>query len=176
MNKVIAAVHGDSDFESALNSGVETIFDLSPNIMTIEEKVKKAHSKGKKVFVHIDLAEGIGKDRFGILHVKQLGVDGVISTRTGLIKAAKELDVCTVQRFFMVDSQSVETTLKTLNISKPDMIELMPGTVGKVISKLKTQMNLPIIAGGLIETQEEADEAYSNGAIAISTGKRDLWN
>jgi glycerol uptake operon antiterminator len=175
MNKVIAAVHGDIDFESALNSCVETIFDLSPNIMTVEEKVKKAHSKGKKVFVHIDLAEGIGKDRFGILHVKQLGVDGVISTRTGLIKAAKELGVCTVQRFFMVDSQSVETTLKTLNISKPDMIELMPGTVGKVISKLKTQMNLPIIAGGLIETQEEANEAYSSGAIAISTGKRELW-
>ena len=175
MGNVIAAVHCDSDFEIALESTVDTVFDLSPNVMTLKDKVHKAHAKGKKLFIHMDLAEGIGKDKFGILHAKEMGIDGVISTRTSLIKAAREAEVCTVQRFFMVDSQSVETTLKTLNISKPNMIELMPGTVGKVISNLKMQMDLPIIAGGLIETIEEANEAYKNGAIAISTGKKELW-
>ena len=176
MKNVIAAVHSDKDFELALESGIEMIFDLSPNIMSLEEKVKKAHLNNKKIFIHIDLAEGIGKDRFGILHAKELGIDGVISTRTGLIKAAKETGVSTVQRFFMVDSQSIDTTLKTLNISKPDMIEVMPGTVKKIILRLKSQISMPIIAGGLIESKEEADEAYSSGAIAISTGKKDLWN
>ncbi len=175
MNNIIAAVHGEDAFFKALNSDVEIIFDLSPNIMFLEENVKKAHEKGKKLFIHIDLAEGIGKDKSGIVYAKSFGIDGIISTRTGLIKAAREAGVATVQRFFVVDSQSVETTLKTLNSSKPDMIEIMPGTVLKVIKKLKTKTNLDIIAGGLIETGEEVNDACKNGAIAISTGKDDLW-
>ena len=175
MKKVIAAVHGDREFELALESEVEIIFDLSPNIMSLEGKVKKAHSKNKKMFIHIDLAEGIGKDKFGILHAKEMGIDGVISTRTSLIKAAKEAEVSTIQRFFMVDSQSIDTTLKTINISKPDMIEVMPGTVNKIISRLKEQISMSIIAGGLIETDEEIDDAVNRGAVAISTGNCSLW-
>ena len=175
MNNIIAAVHGEEAFFKALNSNVEIIFDLSPNIMCLGENVKKAHEKGKKLFIHIDLAEGIGKDKFGIIYAKSFGIDGIISTRTSLIKAAREVGVVTVQRFFVVDSQSVETTLKTLNSSKPDMIEIMPGTVLKVIKNLKTKTSLDIIAGGLIESQEEVNDACENGAIAISTGKVDLW-
>lgn len=56
------------------------------------------------------------------------------------------------------------------------MIEIMPGSVTKVISRLKEILDIPIIAGGLIETEEEAIEVIKSGAAAVSTGKITLWN
>lgn len=175
-NKVIAAVRTKDELIKASFSDVKIIFDLNPNIMTVEENLKAAHREGKKYFIHIDLAEGIGKDKSGIEYLKKLGVDGVISTRTSIIKFARELGVFTVQRFFIVDSHSIETTLESIKSSKPQMIEIMPGSVAKVISKLKSSLEIPIIAGGLIETEEEALEIIKSGASAVSTGKMMLWN
>lgn len=47
-------------------SDVEVLFHLNANIMTIESDIKKAKADNKYIFVHIDLAEGIGKERIGI--------------------------------------------------------------------------------------------------------------
>ena len=55
------------------------------------------------------------------------------------------------------------------------MIEIMPGTLSKIISRLKDELKTPIVAGGLIETKEEINEALSCGATAISTGKQEFW-
>lgn len=54
------------------------------------------------------------------------------------------------------------------------MIEIMPGTLDKVIKKLKNEINIPIIAGGLIETQEEIKASLESGASAVSTGKKEF--
>ena len=175
MNKVIATVTCEETFSCALNADVEIIFDISSNIMTISDRVERAHSVGKRYFLHIDLAEGIGKDKYGLLFVKRLGVDGIISTKTMMIKTANEVGLSTVQRFFMVDTQSIETTGKALVASKAEMIEILPGNVSKVIARLRALTDVPIIAGGLIETVEEIQEAIKNGAAAISTGKSGLW-
>jgi len=175
-NKVITAVRTREELISAASSDVKIIFDLSPNILTIEENVNIAHKANKKFFIHIDLAEGIGKDKSGIEYVKKLGVDGVISTRTGIIKLARELGIFTVQRFFIVDSHSIETTIESIKTSKPQMIEVMPGSVLKVISRLKEVLEIPIIAGGLIESENEAVNIIKSGASAVSTGKTHLWN
>ena len=172
---IIAAVRNERDMERALNSGVEIIFDLGPNILTLDETVIKVHNAGKKIFLHMDLMEGVGKDRAGLMYVKQKGVDGVISTRVSMIKAAREAGLFTVQRFFVVDSQSVSTTLEGIKSSRPDMIEIMPGIVTKVIADLKGKLNIPIIAGGLIDSRMEVMDALQSGATAVSTSKRELW-
>ena len=133
------------------------------------------HKAGKKLFIHLDLAEGIGKDEHGILFAKEQGVDGIISTRINIIKMAKKAGVFTVQRFFIVDSHSVETTIESAKSSKADMIEIMPGTISKVVKSLKKELTMPIVAGGLIESWEEIDEAIACGATAISVGKKEFW-
>ena len=172
---IIAAVRNERDMEKALRSEVETIFYLSPNILTIEKTVKKAHDAGKKIYLHVDLAEGLGKDKAGIEYLKHRDVDGIISTRVNIIKAAREAGLFTVQRFFIVDSQSVNSTLEGIKASKPDMIELMPGIVTKVIANLKEKLNIPIIAGGMIESRLEVRDALQSGATAVSTSKCELW-
>ena len=172
---VIAAVRTDEELKNALNRNINVIFDLNPDLITISKKVKKAHDAGKKLFIHMDLANGIGKDKSGIMFAKHIGVDGIISTRVNIIKIARELGVFMVQRFFIVDSHSIDTTIDALKASKADMIEVMPGIVYKVIEKLHQSIQTPSIAGGLIQTGEEVERALSCGATAVSTGKPELW-
>ena len=148
---------------------------LAPCIADIKRQTEMVHKAGKKLFIHLDLAMGIGKDEHGIRFVKEQGVDGIISTRTNIIKLAKKEKLFTVQRFFIVDSQSVYTAIESAGASRADMIEIMPGTVTKVIKRLKKELDLPIVTGGLIETTEEIEAAISSGASAVSTGKREFW-
>lgn len=172
---IIPAVRNNNEFDEALNSKSPMIFDLNSSILNLEEKIKKAHQKNKKLFIHIDLAEGIGKDKEGIQYLKNLGVDGIISTRSNIIKYAREIRLSTIQRFFLLDSQSVNSIMDTAKVSKPDMIEIMPGVIYKIICNLKKELNIPIITGGLIETQDEIDQILKSGAFAISTSKKTFW-
>jgi len=172
---VIAAVRNEEDFLTAVASDVRIIFDLTPNITLLKKRAEAVHKAGKKLFIHLDLAEGIGKDKYGIAFAKEAGIDGIISTRASIIKSAREQQMFTVQRVFLVDSHSVDTTVESWKSSKADMIEIMPGIVPKAIRLLKKKINTPMIAGGLIETEEEVNEAIASGATAVSTGARALW-
>ncbi len=173
---IIAAVRNDKELDMALDANVWVIFDLCPNLMTLASKAEKVHSVGKKIYIHMDLAEGIGKDRCGIDFVRRCKVDGIISTRSNIIKLGREAGLTTVQRFFIVDSKSVDTTVETVKTSRPDMIEIMPGIVTKVVASLKATLDMPVICGGLIDDVKEIDTVLSAGATAISTGKTELWN
>ncbi|MBQ8407488.1 MAG: glycerol-3-phosphate responsive antiterminator [Clostridia bacterium] len=172
---VIPATRSDEEFLHAIGCAPEVIFDLNPDLMNVSAKLKKAHDAGKKLFIHLDLAKGIGKDESGIRFLKRIGIDGVITTKVSITKMARECGICTVQRFFIVDSHSIATTVEAVKSSKPDMIEIMPGTVIKIIERLKKMIDIPIIAGGLIENGEEICAALENGAAAVSTGRRELW-
>ena len=173
--KIICAVRTQEDFSLALTSKPDIIFDLSPDILSLKDKAQRAHDCKKKLFIHIDLATGIGKDKSGIFYAKECGVDGIISTRVSMIKAARELGVFTVQRFFIVDTQSIYTTIDAVKSAKPDMIEIMPGLLSKTLTRLSHELSIPVIAGGLIESEEEVNCALYSGAVSVSTGKHELW-
>ena len=172
---IIAAIR-DNRWRQALASPAEILFYLEANILTVRDRIRQAHEAEKFVFVHLDLAEGIGKDRSGLQFLRECGVDGIISTRTNIIKTAREQGLFTVQRFFIVDSHSISTTLEALKASKADMLEIMPGILPRVIRTLRERIEVPIIAGGLIETEADIRDAVENGASAVSTSRRELWH
>lgn len=173
---IAAAIRTDRDFSSALKADLDMVFLLHSNIMTINQCIKEIHSAGKKAFIHIDFSEGLGKDRYGLEFISKQGADGILTTRTNIVKMAKEFGLITVQRFFIVDSHSLGTSLESIRISKPDIIEIMPGVVTKKINTFAQEVDLPIIAGGIIETEDEVRAALAAGAKVVSTGERDLWN
>lgn len=172
-NPVIAAVQDDK-WTDALASPAQVIFYLSADLMTVKEKIAAAHEAGKYVMIHIDLAEGIGKDKVGVAYLKQCGADGILSTRAGLIRLAREQGLVAIQRFFLLDSKGLESIGEMLKSSSPHLIELMPGVIGKAIARF-CHMGIPVIAGGLIETKQEVTGALGCGAAAVSTGKPELW-
>lgn len=172
-NPVIAAI-GDSKWEQALESPVQVIFYQSANLLTVAQRVRQAHEAGKYIIIHMDLAEGIGRDRSGIKYLAQCGADGIISTKAQLIRMAKDQGMLTVQRFFALDSKGLESIDDMLRNSDPHLIEIVPGVIPKVLERF-AKGRLPVIAGGLLETKAELTQALGCGVFAVSTGKAELW-
>lgn len=172
-NPVIAAVQDDK-WEEAINGPSQVVFYLSANLLTIEDRIRQTHVAGKVLMVHIDLAEGIGKDISGLRYLARCGVDGIITTRTQMIRFARDLGLITVQRFFAVDSKGMDSINDTVKNSRPNMMEIMPGVIPKAIKRVQVN-GIPVIAGGLIQNKGEVFDALSAGAVAVSTGQSDLW-
>lgn len=170
---VIAAVQ-ENGWQEAIKSPAKVVFCLKANLLTIKDRISEAHKCGKLVFVHLDLADGIGKDKTGLEFLYSCGVDGVITTRGNLVRYAKEMGLITVQRFFALDSQGVSGINDLISTSRPDYIEIMPGVIEKIISNF-SKGSIPVIAGGLIDAKSEVTAALSCGAIAVSTGRKELW-
>jgi glycerol uptake operon antiterminator len=170
---IIAAVR-DRDCRNISDIPTDVIFDLGANVLTVGKMINEAHAANKTVFVHVDLAEGIGKDRYGVEYLRSLGADGIISTKTALLRHAKELSMITVKRVFLLDSQGVETAMSEMGDGCVDLVEIMPGVMPKMVKRF-SELGVSVIAGGLIETKAEITAALSNGAVAISTGKKELW-
>ena len=137
-NPVVAAVT-DEKWQAAIESPAQVIFYLSANLLSVEEKVRQAHEAGKYVMVHMDLAEGIGKDRSGIRFLARCGVDGVISTRAQMIRLAKEQELITVQRFFALDSKGMESIEEMLRNTNPHLMEIY-GRYKKVYEAVRPLM------------------------------------
>ena len=172
---VIAAVSDQKSFRAALATDVAVLFHLRLNLLTAREDIAAAKAQHKTVLIHLDLAEGIGKDRTGIEWLAACGADGIISTRSHLVKTASECGLLTVQRFFALDSKGLDSIRDTISAFSPDLIEIMPGVIPKVIGRFAT-LGIPVIAGGLIETKAEVTAALGAGALAISTGRPELWS
>lgn len=170
---IIAATH-EALFGEALASPAEILFLLEADVMNIGEKIRLAHQNKKSICVHIDLMKGIGKDKCGIQYLETLGADGIISTKASLIKYAKDAGLIAIQRYFAVDSQGLDSIKEMIASVRPDLIEIMPGVIDKVIARFAAE-KIPVIAGGLIESKAEVTSALGSGAVAVSTGKKELW-
>lgn len=172
---VIAAIRSSEDLDAACSSAAHAIFDLAPSINDVCKRIELCRAAGKPLFVHMDLIEGVGKDKAGLAYLKDCGIDGIISTRISVIKQAKDIDLKTVQRLFIIDSQAIKSATSILK-TNPDMIEIMPGVVTRAISEFKKALDVPVIAGGLIENEADINAAFDSGASAVSTSQRELWD
>lgn len=173
-NPVIAAI-GDDKWQDALESPVQVLFYLSANLLTVKDRIRQAHEAQKLLMVHIDLAEGIGKDHAGIQYLADCGADGIISTRANMIRLAKNHGLTAIQRVFALDSKGMDSIEEMIRNSNPHLVEIMPGVVEKAIRRFSGGKT-PVIAGGLIETKAEVTGVLRSGAIAASTGQKELWH
>jgi glycerol uptake operon antiterminator len=125
----------------------------------------------------MELLEGIGKDNKAMDYIARvIKPSGIITTRISQVKYAKGIGMCVIQRFFLVDSQSYETAIKSVHVVKPDMVEIMPAVMPGIIGRFCRDVSLPVIAGGLIDNKEDMLKALKAGALGISTGKKELWD
>jgi glycerol uptake operon antiterminator len=173
---VIAALQAEKDLEVAINSKVSTVFLLCADIFNARNLVDKINGAGKKAIIHMDFLEGIGRDSKALDYIiKEIRPDGVISTKSSHIKAASSKGIFTIQRFFLIDNKSFTMTIKSIKSIRPDMIEIMPGVMPNVIRRINSQLQIPVIAGGLIDSEQDVKDALSAGAVGISTSKKTLW-
>ena len=126
--------------------------------------------------VHIDLIAGLSGKEVAVDYIKQETLaDGIISTKMAIVKRAKELGLVTVFRFFVIDSMAFDNIRRQSESVHPDIIEVLPGLMPKVIRRICTESRIPVIAGGLITDREDIMAALNAGAISISTTNRQVW-
>lgn len=173
-----AAIRRTEDLEEAVrHPNISSIFLLGGDINFLPAMVKKVRAADKALLVHIDLMEGVGKDRAGICMVSRMGVNGIVTTKSNLVKCAMDEGIMVIQRLFMVDSESLKTAIKVAVNAKPMAVEILPATVPQyVIEEIKKAIGLPVLGGGLLKTEADVKEAFSKGIDAISTSRRQLWN
>ena len=175
-NPIIAAVSDVQSVQEAINSPCDVIFLLECNIFNSAKWVKQIQAANKTVCLHVDLMKGIGHDASGLEYIKEvIGADGIITTKASMIRRAKEWNLITVQRVFVLDSKSIDMGIRTIKENKPDIVEIMPGVIPKVIRKMSRTLVAPIIAGGLIDHKDEIIQLLDAGAMAVSTSCRKLW-
>jgi glycerol uptake operon antiterminator len=174
---VIPAIRDVSRIDTAISIKSRCVFLLTGNILNIKDIVRRVQSADRRIFLHLDLLEGISKNSMGIKYIAQeIKPDGVITTRANLINCAKTEGLFTIQRIFVLDSLAIDTAVKSIKNVNPDAIEILPAVIPKIIRRICQRTRHPIIAGGLIEDIQEVREALKEGAWAISVTKEDIWN
>ena len=176
-NPVIAAVKDDEGLNICCScEDIKVVFILYGDICSIENIVERIKQADKIAMVHVDLMEGLSGKEVVVDFIKShTGADGSISTRTALIKRAKELGLYTILRTFILDSLSYENIPKQMANAKPDMIEILPGLMPKIIRRVAKIAKVPVIAGGLISDREDVMNALSAGAISVSSTNAGVW-
>ena len=117
-----------------------------------------------------------GPKEIAVDYLRRCGADGIISTRPHLIRRGRELGMLTVLRVFAIDSKAVSNLGKETGMGMPDLIEVLPGTIYKVIARLSRELPVPLIAGGLLADKADVTAALSAGALCVSASDPELWD
>ncbi len=174
---VIPAARTTADLTHALaNTVAPAVILLFGDINTLPGLLAEAKRHGKRLIVHLDLLDGVGKDRAGVKCLARLGVTALITTKQQLVKTARDEGMIVVQRLFIMDTEALRTGIKIVNQAKPDAVEVLPASVPAwVFREITHQTGLPLWAGGLVATRADVQSALAGGAAAVSTSHRDLW-
>lgn len=175
---VVTAINGETHLQEVLRSSSNVTFLLNADIMTLSDITEQLQAADKLVFVHLDLMSGVARDASGVRYLAEVvGVDGIVTTRSQLIPIAKKNRLITIQRTFILDSVSANQTLKVMNDSRPDALEVLPAPIIPHVMGFLTSggPKSHIIGGGLLSTIADARTVLDSGCIGISSSAPRLW-
>ncbi len=167
---VIAAAKDAEGLSACLLSPCNVVVVLFGNILDIGDIVRKITDAGRIAIVHLDLIDGLSASPSAVDFIKmRTGAAGIISTRSVIIKRAKQADLIAIQRFFLLDSLALSNISKQIRQNNPDFIEVIPGAMPKIIREVTSSLtDTPLITGGLIRDTGDVVNALEAGAIAVS--------
>jgi len=176
-SQVIASVKQEKHFGAVKKSNSNIVFLLTGDLMTTQQYLNELKEHNKITFVHVDFIDGLSNTKSAIKFIAEVWQPkGIITTKSSLIKFAKEEGLMAIQRIFLIDKNAMKKGIEIAHSCKPDAIEVLPGIMPSIIDSLTKLTYLPIIAGGLVSTKPEIVEGLKAGALAISSGDPKLWN
>ena len=175
-NPIIPAIKDNITLKKALNSNSELVFIIVSNIINIKDYTDKLKKANKKVYIHVDMIDGLNSTNNGIDYiVNTVKPDGILTTKSNVVAHAYKNNINVIQRFFILDSLSYEKALLNIKENKIVAAEIMPGLMPKIIKKLSQEAHIPIITGGLIKEKEDVISVINAGALSVSTTETKLW-
>ena len=174
--RILPASRQMKDLEKAVASSYEYLVLLDVHISQLKHACNMVQQANKKLFLHLDLIQGLQSDAHATEYLcQEYRPYGILSTKSSVIQKAKQKGVLAVQRIFLIDNSALEKSCKLIENTQPDVIEVLPGGMPSIIRKVKERTNLPILAGGFISTSEDVKLALQAGAEAVTTSNKQLW-
>ncbi|MCF2128271.1 glycerol-3-phosphate responsive antiterminator [Streptomyces sp. NPDC005047] len=175
-NPVVASVKDAEGLEAVLRSDCRVVFLLYGTVLDLPEIVARLKEDGRTVLVNVDLLEGFAGKEIVVRYVKEkTAADGVLSSKAFMVRAARELGLYAVHRFFLIDSLSYRKLAPQVRSSQADCVEILPGCMPRVISWVVADIDVPLIAGGLVCDRDDVFAALKAGAAAIASSNTDVW-
>ena len=177
INPIIASINELDKLDVALQSPCEIIFLLTGNIFNLKEISNKVASYNKSLYIYVDLIDGFSKDTWGLEYIiKNIQLDGIITSKQNLVKLSKDMGVFTIYRMFIPDSAALSVGLDFIKQNHPHAVEILPGPMPKVIKMILNDIRIPLIASGLIMDTIDLNSILEAGALAISTSNENIWH
>jgi glycerol uptake operon antiterminator len=85
------------------------------------------------------------------------------------------MGIFTIQRIPIHNSEELNESLNSIKLFRPNMINICPGIMPKIIKRVYEKTKFPIIASGLIEDKKDIELALASGAFGISSTKTNTW-
>lgn len=174
---VIPAVRGPDDaLQAALSGPHAAVFVLGGDVFRVLEAMDQIGSRRKPaVCVNVDLVGGISADASGLRFLAGR-IEGIISTHRHVIELAKGLGLVAIQRLFAIDSGAVERGTRLIGRADPDCVEILPAlALPEVLALYPKLLERPVLAGGLLKSEEDVAALLAAGAAGVSTSHRGLW-
>ena len=173
---VVPALKDAAQIQECASCPSRIVFVLCGDILNIEDLIRQLHEAGKKAVIHADLVYGLAQKEIAADFLYRCGADGIISTRPHIVRRGKELGMLSVLRVFIIDSKALSNLKNEVETGRPDMVEVLPGTIVSAIEKLSSQLRVPLISGGLLESKRDVMAALRAGALCVSSSNPELWD
>ncbi len=173
-NVIIPGIIRDEDIPIVISSDLKIVFTLYGDVSNIADIVSRLKAAGKMVFVNIDMVDGFSSKNAVVDYVLKIEADGIISSKAGILRYAKDKGLATIHRFFVVDSAAYKSIGKQMEISRADFINIVPGW-DKIIGWTVEEYKKPVIAAGNVCDKQAVMESLNAGAVAICSTNHDVW-
>ena len=152
-NNILPAIRNIKDLEKLIKTDYKMCVLLDMHIGHIKSIMELLKQNHIECFIHIDLIKGLSHDEFASeFIIQQYKPKGII-----------------------IDSQALKRSIDLIKKVEPDFVEVLPGVASKAIHHIQKETNTQVIAGGLINTIDEVNEAVKNGAKYVTTSYDKLW-
>lgn len=173
---IIAAAKDENGLDECLSSPCAAVVVLFGNVLDISGIVERIVLANRIAIVHLDLIDGLSATASAVDYIREKTLaTGIISTKSVLIKRARQIGLIAIQRFFLLDSLALSNISKQIKQNAPDFIEIIPGAMPKIIKEVASSTATPVMTGGLIRDTKDALNALEAGAIAVSVTNKNLF-
>ncbi|QCT03353.1 GlpP [Paenibacillus algicola] len=174
--KILPAAKQIKELERILESPYACGVLLDTQMSRLGQLYRLIRQTQKSMLLHADLIQGLKNDEYAADYLcQEIRPDGLISTRSSVIMKAKQKGITAIQRVFMLDTLALEKSYALLEKTQPDYIEVLPGAMPHMIEEVRLRTGIPVIAGGLIRSPQQVEEAIRAGARAVTTSSRELF-
>ncbi len=144
---IIPAVNNAAQLQAFLQSGYGMCVLMNFGVSELGGVFAGIGQSGRKALVHCDLIHGLSGD---------------------------EHAATAIQRVFLIDGSALANSVVSVKKAEPDYVELLPALCVPLLPMLKTEFNMPLIAGGLIQSKEMAEKILLSGVRAVTVSMSTL--